>query len=313
MHDHLGACKARWGIGRLTYLVPPGLYAVGTPDADAPVVVTANYKMSYDLVRQALAGRNVWLLVLETYGINVWCAAGKGSFGTKELITRIKTSRLAEIVTQRQLILPILGAPGVAAHEVTKATGFSISYGTIRAEDLPAYLDNHQTTTPAMRELTFNIYERLVLIPVELVHALKSTAIITLCLFLLGLVLSSVTAGLMAAGAYLGAMLTGVALGPLLLPWLPGKSFAVKGAIAGLLWCAAWYLLAGGTNWGVATTLAAFLALPAVSAFYTLNFTGCTPYTSRTGVKQEMRLALPVMGGVILLSVLLLIAGRFFS
>lgn len=80
--DIVGRWQARWGIGRMRYLVPPGLYAIGEPDPQSPVLVTANYKMSYDLVRQALAGRNVWLLVLETYGINVWCAAGKGTFGT---------------------------------------------------------------------------------------------------------------------------------------------------------------------------------------------------------------------------------------
>jgi acetyl-CoA decarbonylase/synthase complex subunit gamma len=58
-------------------------------------------------------------------------------------------------------------------------------------------------------------------------------------------------------------------------------------------------------------TLAAFLALPAVSSFYTLNFTGCSTYTSRTGVKKEMRLSIPVMGVAIAVSVLLLLAGRF--
>jgi CO dehydrogenase/acetyl-CoA synthase gamma subunit (corrinoid Fe-S protein) len=81
--DRLGTWKARWDIGRMDYLVPPGLYAVGNPTPADPVLVTANYKMSYDIVRSVLEGRNVWLLVLETYGINVWCAAGKGTFGTE--------------------------------------------------------------------------------------------------------------------------------------------------------------------------------------------------------------------------------------
>jgi acetyl-CoA decarbonylase/synthase complex subunit gamma len=112
------------------------------------------------------------------------------------------------------------------------------------------------------------------------------------------------------AGAYLGALLTGVIAGPLLLPWLPGRSFAVKGAVVGLGWSCAWYLLAGGSGWGPTATIAAFLALPAVSAFYTLNFTGCSPFTSRSGVKREMRLSLPAMGGAIALSVLLLVAGH---
>jgi hypothetical protein len=96
--DRLGAWKARWGIGRMSYMVSPGLYAIGNPTPDDPVLVTANYKMSYDIIRSVLVGRNVWLLVLETYGINVWCAAGKGTFGTEELVRRIGLSGLTKVV-----------------------------------------------------------------------------------------------------------------------------------------------------------------------------------------------------------------------
>ncbi|NQT35887.1 MAG: acetyl-CoA synthase subunit gamma, partial [Planctomycetes bacterium] len=46
--DQLGRWKARWGIGRMRYRVAPGLYRVGSPTADSPVLVTANYKMSFD-------------------------------------------------------------------------------------------------------------------------------------------------------------------------------------------------------------------------------------------------------------------------
>ncbi|HEY6871521.1 MAG TPA: mercury methylation corrinoid protein HgcA [Geobacteraceae bacterium] len=309
--DHLGACKARWAINRMNYIVPPGLYAIGSPAQDDPVVVTANYKMTYDIVRRALAGRNVWLLVLETFGINVWCAAGKGTFGTAELVQRINVTGLARVVSHRRLLLPILGAPGVAAHEVAKETGFSITYATIRANDLPRFLDNGMTTTPDMRELTFTFYERLVLVPVEIVNALRSTVIISLCLLIAGTFLGGASSGIKVCVAYLGALLTGVVAGPVLLPWLPGRSFAAKGAIAGLIWSTAWYLLAGGSGWGVAATIATFLALPTVSGFYTLNFTGCSTYTSRTGVKKEMRLSLPAMGGAVAVSVLLLLVSRF--
>lgn len=308
--DHLGACKARWKISRMNYLVASGLYAVGNPSADDPVVVTANYKMTYDIIRRTLAGRNVWILVLESFGVNVWCAAGKGTFGTEELVRRITATGLAMIVNHRRLLLPILGAPGVAAHEVTQRTGFSITYSTIRAEDLPEFLDNGMVTTSAMREMTFSFYERLALIPVELVTSMRLVAVISLCMTTLGWLLVDSAAGIMVAAAYLGAMLTGVIAGPLLLPWLPGRSFAVKGAASGLVWSIAWYLLAGGSGWGRAATIAAFLALPAVSAYYTLNFTGCSPYTSRSGVKREMRLSMPAMGGAIAISALLLVAGR---
>jgi hypothetical protein len=295
----------------MNYLVPPGLYAIGEPTPEAPVLVTANYKMSYDLVRRALAGRNVWLLVLETFGINVWCAAGKGSFGTDELVRRVASTGLAQAVSHRRLILPILGAPGVAAHQVQRRSGFSVTYATVRAVDLPAYLDGGEQSTPAMRELTFTLYERLVLVPVELVLVLKSVSLIGAALYLVAVLLYGDGPALTALGAYLGAVFTGIAVAPVLLPFIPGRSFAVKGALAGLAFCAAFYLLAGGARWGLPVTIAGFLALPALSAFYTLNFTGCTTYTSRSGVQKEMRLGLPVMGGALLTGLVLVLVGRF--
>jgi acetyl-CoA decarbonylase/synthase complex subunit gamma len=309
--DRLGRWKARWGIGRMSYLVPAGLYAIGTPTPGDSVVVTANYKMSYDIVRQALAGRNSWLLVLETFGINVWCAAGKGTFGTDELVRRIEVTGLAGVVSHRRLLLPILGAPGVAAYEVTRRTGFSLRYATIRAEDLREYLDNGMMTTPAMREQTFTFPERLALVPVEVVMALKPTLLVCAVLFLVAAAAAGPAAGLKVLLAWLGAVVTGTAVTPLLLPWLPGPSFALKGTLMGLAWSIAWYLLAGGAGWGRATIIAAFLALPAVSAFYALNFTGSTPFTSRSGVKREMRLAIPAMGCALLAAGAVWLAGKF--
>jgi acetyl-CoA decarbonylase/synthase complex subunit gamma len=295
----------------MSYLVPPGLYALGNPTSDDPVLVTANYKMSYDIVRRSLIGRSCWLLVLETFGINVWCAAGKGTFGTGELVRRIASTGLSQVVSHRRVILPILGAPGVSAHEVFRRSGFKVSYAAIRAADLPEYLDNEMVTTPAMRELTFTLYERMVLIPVELVLALKSVALVGAGVFVLLNLLSSYHAGITALAAWLAACLGGIVVGPLLLPWLPGRSFAVKGAFVGLIGSLLFYLLAGGAIWGMWQSAAVFMALPAVSAFYTLNFTGCSTYTSRSGVRKEMGIALPAMGGALLVSLLLLLAGRF--
>ncbi len=308
--DRLGTWKARWDIGRMDYMVPPGLYAIGSPDPDSPVLVTANYKMSYDILRSVLRGRNCWILVLETFGINVWCAAGKGTFGTAELIQRIGKSGLSETVRHRQLILPILGAPGVAAHEVTKQTGFKIKYGTIRARDLPEYLDNEMQTTSAMREITFTATERAALVPVEVVEAIKPTAITGIVLFCALWALQGYTVGLLSIGAYIGAVFMGTAVTPFLLPWIPGRSFAFKGVVVGLIWSIIFYRLAGGSGWSLSVVLAVFLTLPAVSSFYALNFTGCTPFTSRSGVKKEMRIALPAMGCALLASFFIALIGK---
>lgn len=291
-------------------MVPPGLYAIGTPTHESPVVVTANYKMTHDIVRRTLAGCNTWMLVLETYGINVWCAAGKGTFGTEELVRRVTSSGLAQVVKHRQLILPILGAPGVSAHEVAKQCGFTVQYASIYAADLPKYFDNGMVTTPDMRKLKFTLYDRLVLIPVEVVLGLKSLAVVSGLVVLACTAGGSLSAGVVAFGAYIGAVLSGVVLGPLLLPWLPSRSFAVKGAVVGLIWAGFFYYLAG-ENWPLLVVMAAFLILPAVSAYHTLNFTGCTTYTSRSGVKEEMRVGLPVMGIAIMTGLVMVVLSRF--
>jgi acetyl-CoA decarbonylase/synthase complex subunit gamma len=296
----------------MSYLVPAGLYAVGEPGDNDPVLVTANYKMSYDMVRRELSGRNVWLLVLETFGINVWCAAGKGTFGTEELVHRVETTGLASLVGHRHLLLPILGAPGVASHEVARRTGFRITYATIRACDLPEFLDNGMVTTGSMRALTFSLSERLVLVPVDLAMTLKPMAVVGVILYAVSVLGAGTDAGLAAFVAYAGAVVTGIAVAPILLPLLPGRSFAVKGAVAGLIWAAVWRLSVGNyVDAGIPATVAAFLVLPAISSFYTLNFTGSTPFTSRSGVKKEMRIALPIMGGAILAGLVALAAGLF--
>jgi len=84
--DRWGMIKSRISAFRMAYSVAPGLYAVGEPGPDAPVLVTANYKLTFDIVRRAVSGMHAWLLVLDTKSINVWCAAGKGTFGTDELV-----------------------------------------------------------------------------------------------------------------------------------------------------------------------------------------------------------------------------------
>ena len=77
--------------------VEPGLYSLGNPTSESPVFVTANYTLSFDALRSALKGIDGYILVLDTQGVNVWCAAGKGTFGTDELVKRIEATRLHEV------------------------------------------------------------------------------------------------------------------------------------------------------------------------------------------------------------------------
>jgi hypothetical protein len=308
--DRWGTVKARWGVGRMEYAIDPGLYALGNPNRESSVLVSANYKMSFDRLRSSLPGRNLWILVLDTKGINVWCAAGKGTFGTEELVKRIESSGLKEIVSHRSVILPQLGAPGVAAHTVKKLSGFGVRYGPINAEDLPAYIDAGFKATSKMRLKTFPLKERAILIPIELVETIKPIVIIAPVLFLLGGIggpagfwANTLHDGSFAVLAFLSAIVGGAVINPLLLPYLPGRAFSTKGLWLGAVVAVIMLSLRGYdlSMWaGRLGSLAWLLIIPAVTAYLAMNFTGASTYTSLSGVNKEMRWALPAeigMGG----------------
>ena len=297
LQDHFGAWKVRWGIGRMKYKVEPGLYAVGKPDGDSPVLVSANYKLSFDTLRKNLVALDVWLLVLDTKGVNVWCAAGKGTFGTDELVRRIEAVGLANVVTHRKLILPQLGAVGVSAHEVAQRTGFSVIYGPVRASDIKAFIAAGYKATKKMRTVEFTMRDRLVLTPMELVPAVQKSLPVLGGLFITNLFAKKpfdkhdVT-------AYAGAVLSGAVVTPVLLPYIPGKAFAWKGWLVGLGWTAKYLLLTRRFKKGNRLkSTGELLLFPAVSSYLAMNFTGSSTYTSPSGVNKEMKKALPWIVG----------------
>ena len=293
--NHWDHFLARVGFRRSNHRVEPGLYSIGNPTANSPVFVTANYTLSFDALRSALDGVNGHILVLDTKGVNVWCAAGKGTFGTDELIHRIEATYLHEVVTHRVLILPQLGAPGVAAHEVKKQTKFKVEYGPVKAEDLKKYLETRQAT-PEMRRVRFPLKDRLVLIPVELVHLGLPVLIITAIIAALG-----IFTPLKLNYGILVAFFLGVVLFPILLPWIPTKDFSSKGFILGALITLPFVAteLTGNSGliwWQVSgSILALFMTVMPATAFFALNFTGSTTFTSKTGVEREMFKYIPLM------------------
>jgi hypothetical protein len=293
--DRIGAFLVRWDLGRGRYSVRPGLYAVGAPKPSSPVLVTANYKLTFDSVRRELGGTDAWILVLDTRGVNVWCAAGKGTFGTEELIDRIEATGIGQVVTHRRLILPQLGATGVSAHEVRERSGFSVAYGPVRAADIPAYLSSGLRKTAEMRRVRFGLRDRVVVTPVELAHVLPFAAgllVITALLVLLRGGAVDLGRSVQMALPVWGAMAAGSILVPLLLPLLPGKPFSVKGAALGAVWAVAACLAYRPSIPGI---IGMALLLPAASAFLAMSFTGSTTFTSLSGVKVEVRVATPVI------------------
>jgi hypothetical protein len=314
--DSWGAVKVRWNVGRGRYTVPPGLYAVGSPAADSPVLVSASYKLSFDVLRRSLDGIDAWILVLDTGGINVWCAAGKGTFGTRELLSRIAAVKLREIVSHRGLVLPQLAAPGVSAPEVKKAAGWTVRYGPVRAEDIPAWFAAGGKKTDGMRTVRFRLADRIAVAPVELVRAWPIAAAITAGSALLALPFSAGFAARLLGTLLplLGGVLAAVFAFPALLPWLPFRAFALKGAALGLAWGVASSLAAGALA-GISAVRGAGLTLVIVSlsSFITMNFTGSSTFTSQAGAALEVRRGLLPMAVCLFLGIGLSTASRLLA
>jgi acetyl-CoA decarbonylase/synthase complex subunit gamma len=298
--DYLGAFRVRWGIRRDYYRVDPGLYAVGAPNERSDVFVTANYKLSFDLVRKNLNGIDAWLLVLDTNGVNVWCAAGKGNFGTKELVRRIQLTSLEKVVIHRRVILPQLGATGVASHLVKETSGFTMIYGPVRATDIPAFVQASYKASKEMRRVNFDWYDRLKLIPNDIIYNMRYL----LSMFIVISVLSGINtngysiqqalrniipiAKIISAGYF-----TGIVLTPLLLPYIPTRNFSFKGLIVGAI-VSVLLFLNHSLDGILIANLAEIFFISSFSSFLAMNFTGASTYTSLAGVKKEMKIAVPV-------------------
>ncbi len=305
--DHV---QARLGYRRMQHLVAPGLYRLGSPSRSSPVFVSANYTLSFDALRTSLRGIDAFILVLDTKGVNVWCAAGKGTFGTEELVAKVRSTGLAEQVDHRRLMLPQLGAPGVAAHVVKKETGFTVEYGPVRAADIPEYLRRGEATAE-MRRVAFPLRDRAVLVPVEVIQSLRYLLPAMILLYIAG----GAGAMMMAVAAVLG----GTVLFPLLLPFLPTKDFTSKGLVLGAVLALPFAYLHAGSGaslWTAASFAAAIILLIApVVGYFGLNFTGCSTYTSRTGVKKEIFRWVPIMvamlvvGGALMATTLMIETG----
>jgi len=317
--DLWSTIKVRWSVGRMKYKIEPGLYAVGKPDKNADVFVTASFKLSFDHLRRALQGMNAWVLVLDTKGINVWCAAGKGTFGTKELVNRIRLCEIDKIVSHRRLVVPQLGATGVSAHEVKSQSGFNVIYGPVRANDIREFIALGHKATAEMRRIKFPLKERMKLIPVELAHGGYYLIFVPALFFILsGLnsngysIDTAWTIGGRTVVNLLASYLAGCALAPALLPYIPFKRFALKGLMTG--WLIAVFLLIfnylGNTIFEIVSW---FLMAGGLSSFLAMNFTGSSTFTSLSGVQKEMKTAVPFQIGFAGLGFIGWIITRFIS
>lgn len=279
----------RLNINRGNYKIPTGLYEFGQPSEGSPVLVTGNYKLTFDYLRKNLK-KDYWVLVIDTDGINVWCAAGKGRFGSAEVIRMLRSVKLP--VSHNEIILPQLSAPGIQSHLITKITGKKVIFGPVRISDMDEFVETG--IREDMRKVTFTLKDRMLLVPLELIASLKYL----LAAFLVGLIpyFPAKTFWI-----FLTASLLGNIVHTLLLPIMPFRKFYLNGALLSL--CLLPFLQARLLSIGVVMLAMLY------SSFLAMNFTGSTTFTSLSGVKKEMAEAIPRMIIWGTLSILLIIIG----
>ncbi len=272
-----------------SYAMEPGLYFTGPAyDPDAPLLVTGNYLLSVQAVVRGVAGRPVRLLLVDTDGINVWCASGKGRFSAELIVRELSRYDDALLGERPRLVLPKLGLSGVKL-QTLRALGMNPVIGPVHARDLPAFLDDTPLKHRKADRVVFGWRARLFCWLPGLVQYLGyGLAALLALLGVEALGGPGTPLGLLAIVAWLGTTY------PLLFPWIPGRRFAVKGlwlggATALGLLGAGWLV---GASVGLITAAALFTIATAI--FVGLSFTGNSAVSNYSEVRVEIARFLPL-------------------
>ncbi len=138
-----------------------GYQRVGKPDKDSPVLLTCNFHLTILRLKKATIGLNYHLLIANSKGINVWCAATGDSLNNHSVISVIKTSGIENKVNHKKIILPQLAAPGVESKVIQKSVGWKILWGPVDAKDIPEFIESNYEKTDEMKQVEFRFVQRI--------------------------------------------------------------------------------------------------------------------------------------------------------
>lgn len=148
----------------ITRLLPfpckTGIIRIGNPDRKSPVFVTCNYHLTVMRLKKELSGQNAYLLVANSRGINVWCAACGGHFTNHDIISILKVSGIGDLVDHRTIILPQLAAPGIEPKVIKEKTGWRGIWGPVYAKDIQGFTESNLKKTDEMRRVKFPLVDR---------------------------------------------------------------------------------------------------------------------------------------------------------
>jgi acetyl-CoA decarbonylase/synthase complex subunit gamma len=121
--------------------VQPGLYEINNPTAEAPVLVTTNFSITYFSVANEVeaSGLPAWLLVADAEGMSVLTAWAAGKFDAERIAKAVKQFGVESKVSRKRVVLP--GHVAVLSGELEgELPDWEIKVGPREAVDLPMFM-----------------------------------------------------------------------------------------------------------------------------------------------------------------------------
>jgi len=123
-------------------MMQQGIYPIGNPTEDSPVLVTTNFSLTYFIVSGEIESSRVpsWLLVMDTEGLSVLTAWAAGKFVGDAIGAFIKKSGITDKVKHRKVVIPGAVAAVSGDLEEELGSGWEVKIGPREAAHIPAYL-----------------------------------------------------------------------------------------------------------------------------------------------------------------------------
>ncbi|MDO8785725.1 MAG: acetyl-CoA decarbonylase/synthase complex subunit gamma, partial [Syntrophales bacterium] len=123
-------------------MMQQGIYPIGNPTEDSPVLITTNFALTYFIVSSEIEASRVpsWLLVMDTEGLSVLTAWAAGKFVGDAIGTFVKKSGIADKVKHRRVIIPGVSASVSGDMEEELGAGWEVKIGPREASQISAYL-----------------------------------------------------------------------------------------------------------------------------------------------------------------------------
>jgi acetyl-CoA decarbonylase/synthase complex subunit gamma len=121
--------------------VTPGLYEIGDPKVESPLLVTTNFSLTYFSVAGEVEGsaRPAWLLVADSEGMSVLTAWAAGKFDAERIAKAVNASGIAEKISHKSIVIPGFVA-AISGELEEELSGWEIKVGPREAIGIPSYL-----------------------------------------------------------------------------------------------------------------------------------------------------------------------------